>query len=99
MSTDCPPNFHRGQNSIESSKGPIGNSVFINGQIKGRLHLMFGIYPKKFYMCTDFIIVFAILTNVATKIQQILEANPSLNVLFGEWLAGQGLDVKGHTPI
>lgn len=58
MSTDCPPNFHRGQNSIESSKGPIGNSVFINGQI--------------------------------------LEANPSLNVLFGEWLAGQGLDAKGQ---
>ena len=50
MSTDCPPNFHRGQNSIESSKGPIGNSVFINGQIKGRLHLMFGIYPKKLYL-------------------------------------------------
>lgn len=33
---------------------------------------------------------------MATKIQQILEANPSLNVLFGEWLAGQGLDAKGQ---
>ena len=48
---------------------------------------MFGIYPKKSYICIDFIVVFVILTNVATKIQQILEANPSLNVLFGEWLA------------
>ena len=57
---------------------------------------MFGIYPKKSYICIDFIVVFAILTNVATKIQQILEANPSLNVLFGEWLAGQGLDAKGQ---
>ena len=33
---------------------------------------------------------------MATKIQQILEANPSLNVLFGEWLASQGLDAKGQ---
>ena len=57
---------------------------------------MFGIYPKKSYICVDFIVVFVILTNVATKIQQILEANPSLNVLFGEWLASQGLDAKGQ---
>ena len=57
---------------------------------------MFGIYPKKSYICIDFIVVFVILTNVATKIQQILEANPSLNVLFGGWLACQGLDAKGQ---
>lgn len=57
---------------------------------------MFGIDPKKSYICVDFIVVFVILTNVATKIQQILEANPSLNVLFGEWLASQGLDAKGQ---
>lgn len=36
---------------------------------------------------------------MATKIQQIIEATPNLNVLFGEWLAGQGLDARDSTPI
>ena len=31
---------------------------------------------------------------MATKIQQILEANPDSKILFSEWLTSHGLDAK-----
>ena len=36
-----------------------------------------------------FVTKIEIITNVATKIQQILEANPNMTVSFGSWLSKQ----------
>lgn len=33
---------------------------------------------------------------MATKIQQVIEANPTTSVMFGEWLTRQGLDAKSQ---
>ncbi len=48
------------------------------------------------YFCNEFVFTFAELTNMATKIQQILESYPDSKILFGEWLTEQGLDSKGQ---
>ena len=33
---------------------------------------------------------------MATKIQQIIEDNPNVSLLFGEWLSKQKLDAKSQ---
>ena len=46
------------------------------------------------YLCLKFILKFAIKTNIATKIQHILESNPNRTLFFGDWLSKQGLTAK-----
>lgn len=48
------------------------------------------------FICMKFHYKFAIKTNMATKIQQILESTPRNTVLFGSWLTEQGLDAKSQ---
>lgn len=50
----------------------------------------------KLYLCNKFLIKFAKLSNMGTKIQQILESHPNSKILFGEWLSSQGLDAKSQ---
>lgn len=57
---------------------------------------MFACFVEMYYFCDEFIFTFAELTNMATKIQQILESYPDSKIFFGEWLSDQGLDAKGQ---
>lgn len=57
---------------------------------------MFACFVGMYYFCDEFIFTFAELTNMATKIQQILESYPDSKLFFGEWLSDQGLDAKGQ---
>ena len=57
---------------------------------------MFACFVEMYYFCDELVYTFAELTNMATKIQQILESYPDSKILFGEWLSDQGLDAKGQ---
>lgn len=48
------------------------------------------------YFCIEFRTEVIKLTNMATKIKQILDAVPQGSVLFSKWLTEQGLDSKGQ---
>ena len=51
-------------------------------------------FGNKIVFFRNFIAIIALFTNMATKIQQILEANPDSKILFSEWLTSHGLDAK-----
>lgn len=57
---------------------------------------MFACFVGMHYFCDEFVFTFAELTNMATKMQQILESYPDSKLFFGEWLSDQGLDAKGQ---
>ena len=56
--------------------------------------MFLGNQQTELYFCTKFTSIIALFTNMATKIQQILEANPNSKIFFSEWLTSQGLDAK-----
>ena len=48
------------------------------------------------YFCMKFFSKFIKITNMASKIQQIVELAPHDSVLFGSWLSVHGLDARSQ---